>query len=206
MTGSELNQRAVGGPWPECPFDELERWFEEARSKGEVLPEAAALATTDEQGMPDARMVLVKTRGSQGFFFYTNLSSPKAKALEANPVAALLFHWKSLARQVRVRGRVVPLDDVTADAYFASRPRESQLAAWASDQSQPLDAGEGLVEKMGSVDRRYPDGPVPRPPFWSGYRLIPEAIELWREGAFRVHTRVLFRQEDGAWVGQQLQP
>ena len=206
MTASELNQEPVGGTWPSCPFQELELWFEEALSKDEVLPEAAALATTDGQGMPDVRMVLVKTRGPQGFLFYTNLGSPKAKALEANPVAALLFHWKSLARQVRVRGRVVPVDEATADAYFASRARESQYAAWASDQSQPLDGGDGLAEKMASVAQRFPEGPVPRPPFWGGYRLIPEAIELWREGAFRVHTRVLFREEGGVWVGQGLQP
>lgn len=189
------------------PFALFETWFAEARASEPNDSNAMALATVDAKGCPSVRMVLLKGHGWEGFTFYTNFESRKAGELIANPNAALLFHWKSLRRQVRIEGPVMQVDDAAADAYFASRARDSQLGAWASDQSRPLDSRETFEKRFRDVEARYAGGPVPRPPHWSGFRLAPIAIEFWLDRAFRLHERSRYETDGtGGWRSGLLYP
>jgi len=189
------------------PFVLFSEWLAEAAASEPNDPNAMALATVDAGGMPDVRMVLLKAYEGGGFVFYTNLGSSKGSELAATPRAALLFHWKSLRRQVRVRGPVEPVTDAEADAYFATRPRLAQIGAWASRQSKPLESRFALEKAVARVTAKYPVGDVPRPPHWSGFRIVPQEIEFWRDGAFRLHDRMRFsRKEGGGWSKARLFP
>ena len=189
---------------PHALFD---TWFAEAKAAEPNDAEAMTLATTTPDGRPSARMVLLKGHDRRGFVFYTNSQSRKGDELAANPRAALLFHWKSLRRQVRIEGAVSPVSDAEADAYFASRSRDSQLGAWASDQSRPL-ANRDLFEARYAAAKEDHEGrDVPRPPHWWGYRLVPERIEYWSDRPHRLHERRLFsRGSDGGWTEGLLYP
>lgn len=181
-------------------------WMEAAKASEVNDPNAMALATVDPEGLPDVRMVLLKDVDAGGFVFYTNLTSAKGRELAANPKAALLFHWKSLRRQVRVRGPVTPVTDAEADAYFATRARASQIGAWASDQSQPLADRFALEKKVIEQGLAFGLGKVPRPPHWSGFRLEPQFIEFWRDRPFRLHERLVFGKVAQGWTTQRLYP
>ena len=181
-------------------------WFAEARASEPNDPEAMALATAGADGRPSVRMVLLKGHGPDGFTFYTNADSAKGRQLAANPKAALLFHWKSLRRQVRIEGPVERVSDAEADAYFASRGRDSQLGAWASDQSRPLDRRETFEQRFAEAAARFAGQDVPRPPYWTGYRLVPSAIEYWEDRPHRLHHRRLFTREGLAWREGLLYP
>ena len=192
----------------EEPFALFGAWFEEA-GKSEINdPNAMALATADADCMPDARMVLLKDWSPQGFVFYTNAESAKGRQLAANMQAALLFHWKSLRRQVRVRGSVTPVTDAEADAYYASRPRDSRIGAWASQQSRPLESRFALEKSVAQYAAKYAIGDIPRPPYWRGFLVSPLAMEFWSDRPFRLHDRVRFSRDavDAAWRKQRLYP
>ncbi len=183
------------------PFALFDDWFAAARA-GEINDSnAMALATVDAEGRPSVRMVLLKGHGPEGFVFYTNQQSRKADQLAASPHAALLFHWKSLRRQVRIEGPVSTVTDAMADAYFATRHRDSQLGAWASDQSRPLDARETFERRFDEASARFEGGDVPRPPHWSGYLVTPARIEFWQDREYRLHERRLFLRSDDAGAG-----
>ena len=188
------------------PFSLFDEWLAEARTKELNDPEAMALATTNTAGHPSVRMVLLKGHGPAGFVFYTNDDSRKGGELAANPRAALLFHWKSLRRQVRVEGAVERVPDTDADAYFASRGRDSQLGAWASDQSRPLDARETFEQRFTEMSARFQGGDVPRPRHWGGYRVVPAQIEFWSDRPHRLHERRLFVRERTKWTEGLLYP
>jgi pyridoxamine 5'-phosphate oxidase len=190
------------------PFQLFERWFDEAKQKEPNDPNGMALATADASGFPDVRMVLLKGVDARGFVFYTNAESAKGRQIEANPRAALCFHWKSLRRQVRVRGLISLASDVEADAYFVSRDRGARLGAWASEQSRPLPDRLALEKRIAEFALKYGVGEVPRPTHWRGYRLAPLAFEFWRDRPFRLHDRLTFTREqvDGAWVKGRLYP
>lgn len=189
------------------PIELFRTWFDLARARPEIKePTAMNLATVDAQGRPDSRIVLLKDVEARGFTFYTNLGSAKAAQLDANPHAALCFHWMPLTRQVRVRGRVTPVTDAEADAYFASRPRQSQIGAWASKQSQPYAARFDLEKRLALYTAKFHVGPVPRPGFWSGYRLLPDTIEFWLEQPYRLHDRVRYTREGDTWRTERLFP
>jgi pyridoxamine 5'-phosphate oxidase len=184
----------------------FEEWLAEARVSEPNDPEAMALATADAQGAPSVRMVLLKGHDARGFVFYTNLDSRKGGELAANPQAALLFHWKSLRRQVRVEGAVEAVNNPVADAYFASRGRDSQLGAWASEQSRPLDTREIFEARYRQMADRFQHQTVPRPPRWSGFRVVPERIEFWNDRAHRLHERRLFTRTSHGWSEGLLYP
>jgi pyridoxamine 5'-phosphate oxidase len=188
------------------PIALFETWLTAAHKSEPNDGNAMALATVDEAGMPDVRMVLLKDVDAHGFVFYTNLQSAKGRELAANPVAALLFHWKSLRRQVRVRGAITPVSDAEADAYFASRARHSQIGAWASDQSRTMEEPLALGKRVAEAGLRFGLGKVPRPPHWSGFRLTPQSIEFWRDRPFRLHERLVFDHQDGGWTTRRLFP
>ena len=188
------------------PHAIFEEWLAEARLSEPNDPTAMALATADAAGRPSCRMVLLKGHDERGFVFYTNRESRKGAELAANPHAALLFHWKSLRRQVRIEGPVEPVGDAEADAYFATRAPDSQLGAWASDQSRPLDRRETFEQRYEEVRARFEGGEVPRPPHWSGYRVAPERIEFWSDRAHRLHERRLFTRVAGGWSEGLLYP
>jgi pyridoxamine 5'-phosphate oxidase len=188
------------------PFPLFDEWLAEARASEPNDPEAMALATVNADGQPAVRMVLLKGHGPAGFVFYTNQHSRKGSDLAAVPRAALLFHWKSLRRQIRIEGRVEPVTSQEADAYFATRSRDSQLGAWASDQSRPLTARELFEERHRAMAARFEGAPVPRPPHWSGYRVRPERIEFWIDRAHRLHERRLFVRERDGWSEGLLYP
>lgn len=188
------------------PFALFDEWLSEAREAEVNDAEAMALATADSKGQPAVRMVLLKAHGPDGFVFYTNQESDKARQLAANPRAALLFHWKSLRRQVRVQGTVEHVPDAQADAYFASRGRDSQLGAWASDQSRPLDSRATFERRFEEAQRRFEGSDVPRPPHWGGYRVIPERIEFWSDRPHRLHERRLFTRDGNGWDEGLLYP
>lgn len=181
-------------------------WLKEAGQSEPNDGNAMTLATVDETGMPDARMVLLKGVDAAGFVFYTNLESAKGRQLAANPKAALLFHWKSLRRQVRVRGTVTPTTPEEADGYFATRARPAQIGAWASAQSRPLPDRLALEKKIAEIGLKFGIGKVSRPPHWSGFRLAPESIEFWRDRPFRLHERLVFHKAAGGWTTERLFP
>lgn len=190
----------------EDPFALFDAWFAEAQAGEPNDPNAMALATTGADGQPSVRMVLLKGHGPDGFVFYSNQHSRKGQQIAERSWAALLFHWKSLRRQVRIEGKVLSVDDATADAYFATRSRDSQLGAWASDQSEPLDARATFEARFGEMKARFEGGPVPRPPHWSGYCVWPERIEFWMDREFRLHERRLFTREGQGWSEGLLYP
>ncbi len=191
---------------PADPFALFDAWFAEAHTSEPNDANAMALATADAADRPSLRMVLLKGHGPEGFVFYTNRESRKAGDLAANAQAALLFHWKSLRRQVRIEGAVVHASDAESDAYFATRGRDSQLGAWASDQSRPLDARETFEARFDEVKARFAGGDVPRPPHWGGYRVTPSRIEFWQDRAHRLHERRLFVDQGGVWTEGLLYP
>jgi pyridoxamine 5'-phosphate oxidase len=180
----------------EDPFELFARWFADARKAEPEYPEAMCLATVDEDGMPDARMVLLKGFDERGFVFYTNMESAKGRQLKTNPRAALNFWWRTLHRQVRIRGLVEEVSAEEADAYFASRPRGSRIGAWASRQSRELESRHALEKAVAKYTARFHVGPVPRPPYWTGQRVVPLQMEFWHERPFRLHERLLFRRRD----------
>ncbi|MEA1015110.1 pyridoxamine 5'-phosphate oxidase [Sphingosinicella sp. LY1275] len=184
----------------------FEQWLAEAEKSEPNDPNAMALATADAQGRPSVRMVLLKGHDARGFVFYTNQDSRKGNDLEANAQAALLFHWKSQRRQVRIEGAVEPVSAAEADLYFATRSRDSQLGAWASEQSRPLDRRETFEARYEEVRVRFDGGDVPRPPRWSGYRVVPERIEFWSDRAHRLHERRLFTRSGDGWSEGLLYP
>lgn len=187
------------------PITEFLDASERARAH-QVDTAPVALATADRAGRPSVRMVLLRGVDGRGFVFFTNYNSRKGRELDANPEAALCFHWVALDEQIRVEGPVERLSAAESDEYFASRPRGSQLGAWASDQSAMLPSRETLETKYREIEARFGAGPVPRPPFWGGYRLIPEQVEFWYGRPDRLHDRVLYRLDRGAWVIQRLYP
>ena len=190
------------------PFAPFEAWMAEAKAAEPRDPDAMALATVDADGMPNVRMVLLKGWGPDGFVFYTNRESAKGRELDAQGKAALTLYWKSLSRQVRMRGPVQPVTGAESDAYFSSRPRGAQIGAWASRQSRPLASRAELEAAVAGIEQKYGSGPVPRPPHWIGYRLVPLYVEFWTEQPFRLHERIVFsRETPGApWSRERLYP
>lgn len=188
------------------PYALFEDWFALARESEPNDPDAMALATADAAGRPSVRMVLLKGHDERGFVFYTNADSRKGRELEANPHAALALHWKSLRRQVRIEGRVEPVSAEEADAYFASRSPDSQLGAWASQQSRPLSSREDFERGFEEMRARFGGGPVPRPPRWFGFRVVPQYIEFWSDRPHRLHERRVFTRQEGGWCEGLLYP
>ncbi len=199
---------------PADPLALFAEWLEEARAAEPNDPNAMVVASVGDDGMPSARMVLLKDYDPAGFVFYTNYESRKGRQILAHPKVALLFHWKSLRRQVRVEGAVSPVSDAEADAYFASRPKQSQIGAWASEQSRPLESRFALEKRVAKLAARYAASSVPRPPHWSGFRVTPRLIEFWKDGAFRLHDRFVYRRDEPvagddaapAWRVERLYP
>lgn len=190
------------------PFDLFDTWFADATASEPEDPNAMSLATVDARGRPSVRIVLLKKHDERGFCFFTNTTSQKGVALAANPVAALNFYWKSLGRQIRIDGPIEPVSEAEADDYFASRGRGSQIGAWASQQSQTLAGGRSdLLQAVADMEAKYPEGDVPRPPHWSGYRLVPDMMEFWHAGQHRLHDRAVYdRATDGSWTWRWLNP
>ena len=194
-------------PQVDEPWALLDQWLKDARKSEPNDGNAMALATTDALGMPDVRIVLLKGVGPDGMCFYTNLESTKGNQLAANPQAAICFHWKSLRRQVRARGRIERLSDETADTYFASRAAQSRISAIASDQSRPLEARAVFEQRIAEISSIYgDDDDIPRPPHWGGYRLVPDEIEFWQDQKFRMHDRLRLHREGDGWKGVRLYP
>src|SRR6201992_4362581 len=192
----------------EEPFALFGDWFAEAVKAEPNDPNAMSLATVDADGLPDVGMVLMKGYDADGFVFYSHVASQKGRELAANPNAALLFHWKSLRRQVRIRGSVTSVTEAEADAYFATRPKQAQLGTWASKQSEPLESRFAFEQAIAKTAAQYINGEVPRPPGWSGWRIAPIRIEFWHDRAFRLHDRIEFRRDapEGAWTKVRLYP
>jgi pyridoxamine 5'-phosphate oxidase len=188
------------------PLEQFEHWFAEAKRAGVEVPEAMTLATADAEGAPSARMVLLKGAGEDGFVFYTGYGSRKSEELEQNPSAALVFYWRPHGRQVRVEGSVERVSEAESAEYFATRPRGSQLAAWASRQSRPLGSREELERRYAELEREYEDRDVPLPPHWGGYRLRPEAIEFWEHRENRLHDRIRYTRAREGWKVERLSP
>ena len=203
-------QVAAAEPMPQLsegdPFSLFNEWLAEAVAKEPNDANAMSLATVDASGMPDVRMVLLKDADARGFVFYSHLASAKGRELAANPKAALLFHWKSLRRQVRVRGPVTPVTAEEADAYWATRARPAQLGAWASEQSRPLPDRMAFEKKIAEYGLKFGLGKVPRPPHWSGWRVEPQVIEFWQNRPFRLHERLVFAKSGEGWTTSRLFP
>jgi pyridoxamine 5'-phosphate oxidase len=190
------------------PFELFGVWLAEAEKSEINDPTAVALATVDETGLPNVRMVLMRGFDPRGFVFFTNYESAKGREILSARKAAMGFHWKSLRRQVRIRGEVEPVSDQEADDYFASRPRGSRIGAWASKQSRPLESRMALEKAVARFTAKFPVGEIPRPEYWSGFRLKPVEMEFWRNGMFRLHDRLVFRRDspDGPWSKERLYP
>lgn len=188
------------------PYEIFLSWFEEAKASEVNDPNAMSLATVDEHGMPDLRVVLLNGHDDRGFVFFTNFESAKGRQLLAHPKAALLFHWKSLRRQVRIRGAVEVVSESEADAYFATRPHLSQIGAHASQQSRPLASRDALIAQVGEYEKQFENKDVPRPAYWSGFRIKPDTIEFWKDGAFRLHDRANFVRGADGWRQTRLYP
>ena len=188
------------------PFQLFDEWFAEARASEPNEPEAMAVATTGSDGQPSVRMVLLKSHGAEGFVFYTHEASAKGRDLAENPRAALLFHWKSLCRQVRIEGGVELVSDAEADAYFVTRSRDARIGAWASDQSRPLDSRTTFEARYEQEKQRFEGHEVPRPPGWVGYRVVPDRIEFWTAREHRLHERRLFKRDGDGWSEGLLYP
>jgi pyridoxamine 5'-phosphate oxidase len=188
------------------PFALFHEWFAEAKDREINDPNAMALATVDAEGLPNVRMVLLKGSDAAGFVFYTNEESAKGRELAAMRKAALLFHWKSLRRQIRIRGSVAEVSDAEADAYFASRPRDSRIGAWASQQSRPLESRFALEKAVAFYGAKYAIGDIPRPPYWKGFRVTPQMFEFWADRPFRLHERAAFTREADGWRKERLYP
>ena len=201
----ETDQSAIP---PSDPFALFEVWFAEARESEPNDANAMALATASSDGFPSVRMVLLKGYGADGFVFYTNAESHKGEQIRANMRAALLFHWKSLRRQIRIEGPLEEVSEAEADSYFHSRPRVSQIGSAASDQSRPLLDRQLYLDRVAALEERYPEGDIPRPPHWTGFRLSPRRIEFWRDREYRLHDRRLFAREsaEDAWSNTLLYP
>jgi len=187
------------------PYSQFAKWYGEAQDAERPLPDAAALATATTRGRPSLRMVLLKGFDAHGFVFYTNYRSRKGRELARNPHGTLLFHWGNLARQVRIEGRIERVSARESDEYFATRPRGSQLSAWASTQSTTVAGRAALERRFAALARKHPES-VPRPPHWGGYRLVPEAIEFWQGREDRLHDRILYRPARGGWRIERLAP
>jgi pyridoxamine 5'-phosphate oxidase len=188
------------------PLRHFGDWFAEAARSEPKDPDAMTLATCTPEGVPSARTVLLKGHDERGFVFYTNTESRKGAELAANPHAALLFYWKSLGRQIRIEGTTEPVSGAEADSYYATRPRISRLGAWASDQSRPLPSREELERRLAAVEARHPGEDIPRPPNWSGFRLIPASFEFWQEMSFRLHDRTVYTRGGDGWTIGKLYP
>lgn len=188
------------------PIELFSKWFSEAKAKEAHVPDAMCLATVDSEGMPSTRMVLLKGFSENGFVFYTNLNSRKAKDLQVNPKASICFHWKSIKKQVRISGDVQLLSNEEADKYFESRPRQSQIGAWASNQSEVMKSSTDLEKSVAKYIIEFGVKKVPRPEFWSGYRIIPKRIEFWEDRSFRLHLRFQFVKEKSQWIHNYLFP
>lgn len=191
---------------PADPFQLFAQWFDAAKKHGDVDPTVMTLATATLDGKPSARIVLLKGFDENGFVFYTNMGSRKARELQQNPQAALCFYWFALDKQVRVEGRVRCVSDAEADEYFATRPRGSQVGAWASKQSQPMERRDELFERVETIARKFEENVIPRPVFWSGYCLQPERVEFWQQGEHRLHTRVCYEMKGDRWSVSHLFP
>jgi len=188
------------------PIAQIGEWLKEAERKEALEPAAMSVATVGADGRPSLRMVLLRGIDARGLVFYTNLTSHKAEDIRANPHVALCLHWKSMTRQVRVEGRAEQVDDAEADAYFAGRPRDSQIGAWASKQSHRLEGRFKLEARIARYAARFGIGTVPRPEFWSGYRVVPELIEFWEDRPFRLHERTVWERAEGIWSSYKLYP
>ena len=189
------------------PIELFKKWFSRAEENEINDPNAVAVATSDKSNQPNVRMVLLKGLNDQGFVFYTNFNSTKGKELKINQKASMCFHWKSLRRQVRVLGKVEEVTSKEADDYYNSRPYKNRISAWASSQSQPLDKRETFLDKIKEFEKKYPDSNnVPRPPYWSGWRLIPNEIEFWVDGEGRIHERLIYKNTGGKWSKEILYP
>jgi pyridoxamine-phosphate oxidase len=188
------------------PFELFRQWLADASQSEPNDPNAFALSTVDSDGMPNVRMVLLKGYDTSGFVFYTNFESTKGREILGSMKAAMCFHWKSLRRQVRIRGTVETVSNEEADEYYASRPRGSRIGAWASKQSRPLESRFALEKAVAEYTAKYAIGDIPRPPYWSGFRIVPVSIEFWHDRPFRLHDRVIFTRAEGGWNKTRLYP
>jgi len=188
------------------PLDLFRRWYQDARASEPDVPDAMSLATADADGNPSVRMVLLKGLDERGFVFYTNFNSPKGREALTRRRAALNFHWKSLKKQVRIQGAVETVTEAEADAYFASRPRDSQIAAWASLQSEAMEERFDLERRFAEYTAKFQGAPVPRPSHWSGLRVVPDVLEFWIDRPYRLHERMLFRRAGSGWSAARLYP
>lgn len=189
------------------PIDQFTQWLEEAKNTATITePTAMTLATTTPAGKPSARIVLLKAHDKRGFVFYTNLESRKSGEIKSNPYAALCFYWMALDRQIRIEGKIEAVSDAEADAYFASRYRESRIGAWSSKQSRPLSSRDELMQAVADNTAKFEGQEVPRPPFWSGWRVVPSSIEFWQQSDFRLHDREVFTLDGDVWKTHKLYP